>query len=219
MITLYADNHGEEFAKNLKTYQPKHPEDLLILLGDTEIRLADKPVYTDFEAWLMAQTFETAIVDGNHENYPYLDACPTETWHGGLVNRLSEHVVRLRRGELYTIEGHTFFVMGGCESGAKWKAAGLWFPGDVPSHEELAHGYQTLAKADYRVDVILTHKYYDPQTCFMEPDHEAYDLLRFNRFIDARVQFKKWYSGHRHVIETWDEKHEFIFDQLKEMEF
>jgi len=42
----------------------------------------------------------------------------------------------LKRGNIYEINGNTFFVMGGCKSSAKWKEMGLWFDGEEPTEEE-----------------------------------------------------------------------------------
>ena len=36
--------------------------------------------------------------------------------HGGKVHRIRPHVLHLMRGQVFDIEGHTFFTMGGVKS-------------------------------------------------------------------------------------------------------
>jgi len=214
MVNLISDNHGFEFAEELLKYQPREKDDLLIILGDTCLRLADTREYNDFSQWLLSRKYNIAIVDGNHENYEYLDSMPEEIWHGGKINRLTDNIVRLRRGELYSIENKSYFVFGGCTSGAKWKAKGFWHSGDVPTDAQLENAYANLKKAGYRVDIILSHKYFCDQ-CLVHPGEEEYRLFLLNRFIDANVSFEKWYSGHRHEKRDIDGKHTVIFDELR----
>ncbi len=216
MIKLISDNHAEEFAGELMSYEPKHSDDLLIILGDTCLKLADREKYRKFDEWLLSREYNIAMIDGNHENFAYLDSCPEEKWNGGIINRITPNIVRLRRGEIYSLEGNTYFVFGGCASGAKWKAQGLWNEGDTPNAAQLANAYENLKKANYKVDYLLTHKYFCDQ-CLVHPGEEEYRLFIMNRFIDANVEFKRWFSGHRHEDREIDDKHRVIFNKLTEV--
>ena len=213
MISFLSDNHAEEFLGDLRDFAPKDKEkDLLILLGDTCLKLAETPRYQQFSQWLLSRDYSIAIVDGNHENYTYLNQAPEEEWMGGIVNRLTENIVRLKRGELYRIQGSSFFVFGGCGSSAAWRAKGLWQEGELPSAQELAKAYETLKRADYRVDYILMQKYFCNQ-CHVWEGEPEYELFKLNRFIDANVQFKRWFSGHRHEDREIDDKHRVVFQK------
>ena len=66
--------------------------------------------------WLNDKPFTTLFVDGNHENFDMLNALPVENWQGGKVHKVRENVLHLMRGEIFTIEGKTFFCFGGATS-------------------------------------------------------------------------------------------------------
>ena len=99
MIYFLSDLHGWYESKDFAEYltQP-HEKDLLIVLGDTQLGF---PNNEEFTKRFLSTKNPIALVDGNHENHDFLFSCPTEEWNGGIVNRLSENVVYLRRGNIY----------------------------------------------------------------------------------------------------------------------
>lgn len=66
--------------------------------------------------WLEDRPFTTLFVSGNHENFDLLAKYSTEEWHGGTVQRIRPSVIHLMRGQVYNIQGKTFFTMGGASS-------------------------------------------------------------------------------------------------------
>lgn len=216
MINFLSDNHGPDFMDGLLNYQPENKDDLLILLGDTCLKISEEEKYQNFDRWLLSREYNIAIVDGNHENYSWLDSQPEETWNGGKINRISKNILRLRRGEIYNIEGDSFFVFGGCSTSKKWKELGLWHEGDTPSKAQLENAYENLKKANYQVDYILTHKYFCNE-CFVPMGGDEHSLFMLNRFIDNNVSFKKWISGHRHQDYFIDEKHQVVFTTVRSL--
>ena len=216
MIKLISDNHAFDFIGELMEYKPENENDLLILLGDTCLKLYDNDKYNEFSRWFLEREYNIAIVDGNHENYEYLDSCPEETWNGGRANRITPYIVRLRRGEIYNIDGNSFFAFGGCDSSQKWKSLGFWHEGDIPTKEQLDNAYKNLREANYEVDYILTHKYFCNECC-VHPGGSEHSIFMLNRFIDNNVKFKKWISGHRHEDRFIDDKHQVVYNKLREL--
>ena len=60
----------------------------------------------------------------------------------------------MMRGELFTLEGHTFFTMGGAMSTDRmstdrWmRREGIsWWPEEIPSEAEWQHAWNTLDRA------------------------------------------------------------------------
>ena len=45
-----------------------------------------------------------------------LNALPERLWHGGRIHEVRPHVLHLMRGQVFDIEGYTFFTMGGAAS-------------------------------------------------------------------------------------------------------
>lgn len=55
--------------------------------------------------------FTIAFVDGNHENFTALSKYPIKEWNGGKVQFLRPRMIHLMHGQVFTLEGHTFFTM------------------------------------------------------------------------------------------------------------
>lgn len=205
MIYFASDMHAshmegvEEYLKNYKD------GDLLIILGDLGLKFEKTEENRKFTEDFLAIDKPILLVEGNHENHPYLNSFPEEDFLGGRVNRITENIVRLKRGHVFTIEGKTFFVMGGCRSSAKWKPMGLWFEGEEPSPEEIATAYENLRAHGNRVDFVLTHKYHPD----MHSDNPM-TLEGLKDYIDGQVEFSQWYAGHWHKEIHYDEKHTIV---------
>lgn len=196
MIFLLADLHGNPDFPGWQTFQNRYTEeDAVILLGDIRLNEPEIPNNEAYTAAILSSAKPVWIVDGNHENFDYLNGCPEEDWQGGRVHRLSDNVLHLQRGYVYTIGGKTFFVFGG--------TAPLITP------EELQRGYESLQKYNFRVDYVLTHDYYkERKPEYIKPFEQLMD------FIDEKVKFRQWYCGHHHISKALDEKHTVVYDTL-----
>ena len=209
MIYLLSDQHGGERVGDLKIYiETASENDILITLGDIGVKFCDTEENREFDKLLLSSKNKIAIVDGNHENFNYLYSFPKEEWNGGVVHRLSENIVHLKRGYVFEIDGKTFFVFGGCKSSKKWQEQGLWYPQEVGTAEEFASAYDSLKKYNYKVDYILMHKY---ETGDGSGTKEYHDLCKF---IDENVEFKHFYSGHWHLYNQLDKKHTIVYDEF-----
>ena len=211
MIYLISDLHGSMDSCGLKEYcRIANNEDLLLVLGDIGLSFEESEENRTFTEKFLAIDKNIAIVDGNHDNFAYLNSFPREKWNGGIVSRLTKNIVHLRRGNIYKVDGKSFFVFGGCKSSPKWKESGLWYEGEEPCREELAYAYDNLRQCGYAVDYILTHKYEQ-----MSPqDTVSKDLLNLTSFIEENVRYRHWYAGHWHTNQCVDEKHTFVYDEL-----
>ena len=215
MIYFISDLHGEGDVRALKRYEKVRKDgDMLIILGDVGVKF-DKNSEENacFDKYFLALDYPTLIVDGNHENFDYLYSFPREKTYGGEVHRLTDNIVYLRRGEIFNLEGKTFFVMGGCKSSAKWKEMGLWFEGEEPTEVELSLAYNNLQKCQNQVDYVLTHKYVDYKKD-VESKFQALSLEGLTKYIDENVTFRHWYSGHWHINKVIDENHTIVYDEL-----
>ncbi|MBP3836167.1 MAG: hypothetical protein J6E31_03645, partial [Pyramidobacter sp.] len=65
----------------------------------------------------------------------------------------------LRRGQVYEIEGKSFFCMGGAMSIDKeWHTEGeSWWPGENITTDDMRRGVEALEKRGNKVDYVLTH--------------------------------------------------------------
>ena len=140
----------------------------------------------------------------NHENFDRLALYPVSEWHGGNVQKISDSIIHLMRSEVYEIDGHSFFCMGGAMStdrgpiigDEKHSAHKWWWPQEVSTEEEYLYAVNNLAKAGNKVDYIITHD------CPSGANHWPYRIgLHSKRLemIRQTVKFKRWYCGHMHT--------------------
>lgn len=214
VIYLLSDLHGTIDFAGLQEYLDKATDqDLLILLGDIGLCFEKTEENARFTERFLSIQKNVAFLDGNHENHAYLNSFPEVPWNGATVHRLTDHIVHLKRGNIYTIQGKRIFTFGGCKSSSRWKEMGLWYPGEEATEEECAFARKELERYDYKVDYILTHKY--EQTPGKNP--VCIPMQELTGFIDTNVPFKKWYAGHYHITGKIDDRHILIYDVLTEL--
>lgn len=174
--------------------------------------------------WLNQRPFTLLWLDGNHDNHPFWYQQPVTEWNGGLVNRHpdAENVIHLKRGEYYTIDGHTFWVMGGAESHDKeYRTPGYsWWPEEIPSYEEMLHGRDTLQAHGNTVDYILTHTM--PQHLLAPVLGTYYPPERTRSYLDEiylETTFQKWFCGHFHVdVDKPESRMQVLYQTIVKLE-
>lgn len=173
--------------------------DYVIICGDFGAEWNDqlakslREIYAEFP-------WTTLFVDGNHENHARLDALPVERWNGGKIHRLGANIIHLMRGQVFTIEGHTFFTMGGATSidRASRKEGTDWWAHELPYSSEYTEAWSNLNEYNFEVDYILTHC---APTNILEDYYPYYQpdcLTDFLRSVWRHVDFKHWFCGHYH---------------------
>ena len=125
----------------------------------------------------------------------------------GKVGIVSDSIYHLRRGEVYTINGSTIFVMGGALSIDKDHRTidVSWWADEIPSYEEMDYGISNLEKCNWEVDYVITHTM--PREllgCFgfgMGLGYKSVDSCAVTGYLDhiaRNLKFKDWYFGHFH---------------------
>lgn len=121
MIYITGDIHGDptRFSKEAFPEQDTMTkEDYVIICGDFGL-VWDKEESKNeryWLNWLQDKPFTTLFVDGNHENHDRLDAMPVSEWNGGKVHFVRPNVIHLMRGQVFTLQGQTYFTFGGASS-------------------------------------------------------------------------------------------------------
>lgn len=210
-IILSGDTHGlldlDKVTDYFEANDEFTKEDYLIILGDAGVLwngVEDK----DVQKILNNLPVTTLWLDGNHENFDMLKSYTEDIWHGGRVHFISDSIIHLERGQVFKIDGLSFFTFGGANSIDKSiRRTGLsWWPEEMPSDYEYEEGLRNLEKVNWKVDYILTH------TCpefvanqlvtYIYPGEET--LQRYLNRIVEEVEFKKWFFGHWHMDESVD---------------
>lgn len=224
MIYITGDIHGEIDIKKLsnKNWQDSKkmtPNDYLIVCGDfglpflpsdandeplsNHIQKSSRSSYLYWIKWLSERPYTILWCDGNHDNHKFWAKQEVTEWNGGKVHihPKAKNVIHLMRGEYYTIDGHTFWVMGGAESHDKEMRIPdfSWWEEEIPSYQEMMHGMDTLEAHNNEVDFIISHTM--PQDLIAPIFHTMYKSeptrTYFNE-IYARTKFKHWFCGHFH---------------------
>lgn len=203
-------------------------DDFLVVLGDFGMPFDLLESDVDLRA-LNAKPWTTLFIDGNHEYFPYLDNLDEEEWHGGMVHRYPRHrnIIHLMRGEVYELDGHTFFCMGGAQSVDKdfQQANGTWFPEELPDSYEYRNALRNLERHGWKVDFVLSH------TCANRMLEAAIgswglpgvsiitdELTDFFDELEDRLGFEHWFFGHFHNDSQLDGRHSVLYQSIVDVE-
>lgn len=223
MIYLTGDTHGTiEIGKlsraNLAVERVEPGEgDFVIILGDFGLVFAPDGQSAEerwWLKWLDKKPWTTLFIDGNHENFARLNALPEEEWRGGRVHRVSESVLHLMRGQVFEIDGRSFFTMGGAASHDRQfrKEGRSWWPEELPSEEELARADAALDGCGRRVDYVLTHCAPTLVQGRINPTFLSDRLTEYLQHVRDMTAFHRWYFGHYHIDREYDDDFCALYD-------
>lgn len=243
MIWITGDTHGDFQRLHGFDGNPHGPNigpnDTLLICGDFGGVWAKTPAQEKNLDALAALPYDICFVDGNHENFDLLEKFPEKNWNGGKVHEIRPNLRHLCRGEIFKIEGLTFFAMGGAKShnisdgilnpkdpdfrkqyeemkrcGAEFRVNGVsWWKKEMPSAKERRQAEQSLARASWSVDYVVTHC--APQSIASiicpYPNPKADTLTTFFDDIQASLRFRRWYFGHYHQDKAIGEKFQCLY--------
>ncbi|MCM1506295.1 MAG: metallophosphoesterase [Ruminococcus flavefaciens] len=222
MIYITGDTHGEynDFIYRIRDYKPSK-NDTIIVCGDFGF-VWDDPRHRFLLAKLTALPFNIAFIDGNHEDFSLLNTYPVEEWHGGKVHRIAGNIVHLMRGQLFTIEGKTFFTMGGAYSVDKSlrKEGVSWWAEELPDSDDYKTAGETLEKCGYKADYVITHTVPESMIyCIgLVPDINDIELTVWLECLYGKLDFKKWFAGHFHRNRLVNDKFQILYDNVEVIE-
>ena len=220
---ITGDTHGGFQRLGMKYFPEQkkmNREDMVIIAGDFGGLWGGTPAEKYWLDWLEDKPFTTAFLDGNHENFA--------------------HVLHLMRGQVFDIEGYTFFTMGGASSHdiqdgildpeepgfeerywrmrrarAMFRVKGVsWWTEELHSDEEYEEARKNLDAHDWAVDYILTHCAPTSITQKIFPDTQADRLTDFLEDIKNRARYHYWLFGHLHDNKAVDNKHILLWEQI-----
>lgn len=226
MIYLCGDTHGHIDLEKVVQYfngsyegEYSNDEKYLIILGDAGICWDDNTVDEKVRNILLSlPVTKVLFIDGNHENFELLNDYPVKRWNGGLVHEIDPRILHLMRGQVFEIEGKSFFTFGGgCSLDKHQRNEGVdWWSEEKPCKEEYEEGLITLESYDYSVDYILTHT--APREVVFELGLEDFDdemeLRNYLQSIADNTDFQEWYFGHFHEDESVDEKYFCLMNEI-----
>lgn len=214
MIFVTGDTHIPIDIKKLNSQ--KFPiqkdltrSDIVIVLGDFGLLWKEDKEYLYWKRWLEKKKFTIAWLDGNHENFDWIDRLPVSEWNGGRVHRCGENILHLMRGEVYTIEEKRFFVCGGATSTDQEfrKPYVSWWPIENVTNKEIEHALDNLDR-NGPVDFVLTHTCPEAVAAQMFQSGPLWDgTAKFLDDVAERLPDVPWYFGHWHEDKDWGRYH------------
>lgn len=223
MIYITGDIHGDYDIRKLG--YNSFPEgrsltrnDYVIICGDFGLLWDNSKTEKYWLEWLDSKPWTTLWIDGNHENFDMLKEYPEEYWKGGNIQKITENIFHLCRGNVFEIEGKKFFAFGGAESHDKiFRVYGksIWEE-EIPSEKDFQTGIDSLKAVGNSVDIIITHSLprHIQKDIFSEKAYPSNILTDYFDVIDRILDFKYWFSGHYHISIEYDEKHYLIYNNI-----
>lgn len=221
MIYITGDTHGDISCFKNPKLKKLGEKDYVIVCGDFGfIWNTDDPKEKKNLEWLKKRKYTICFVDGAHENFEVLNSYRPYRWKGGNTHKIADNIYHLMRGEIFTLENKTFFVMGGGESeDAYMRKDGVsWWVDELPSAEELKNGAVNLTETDKNINYILTY----------EAPTIAKDILRqrmnkntiitpLNTYLQEilkNVAYLHWYFGSLHIDANISKKMTAVFSEF-----
>lgn len=216
-IYITGDTHGDmDLGKLKKEGFAAQEGDYVIICGDFGAVWDDSKEDKNLQEWYNNQPWTTLFCDGNHENFELLSKYPVEEWSGGKVHRIGSKILHLMRGQVFTIEGKKFFVMGGAQShDMTFRIPGKdWWAEEMPSYREVKEGYKNLIKNSKEVDYIITHCAPTYVVHLISPWYKGDGLTEFFEGISLETEFKHWYCGHYHIDSDFINNISVLYDRI-----
>lgn len=220
MVYLTGDLHGDESRLYSKEWLKLRKGDVLIVLGDFGFLWDGGKAERQVLSWLGKRPYTVCFLDGTHENFAMLKSCRVTRWKGGVVHRVSDNLFHLCRGQVFDLDGVTFFTFGGGESEDRGERTEnvTWWRAELPTPSEMLEGAENLDEREGKVDYILTHE---------PPTHVKNAMLlragkesRINQLngylqeIDDSCEFHHWYFGSMHEDRLITPKHTCLFQKM-----
>jgi hypothetical protein len=116
-IYITGDTHGNnDLNKIYKTQPHLNSDDYMIILGDFGICWDNSYHDRNIKEFRRSLPCQVLFLDGNHENYTLLNSYPVTEKFGGKVHEIDKNIFHLMRGQVYEINGKSFFTMGDAAS-------------------------------------------------------------------------------------------------------
>lgn len=204
MVYVTGDTHGD--LSRLDSLRLKK-DDTLIICGDFGFIWDGSGHEEKILKLLGKKKFNICFLDGTHENFDLLGEYDTTVFCGGKAQNISGNLYHLMRGQIYTIEGRSYFCMGGGESpDNEFTDGASRTRKEYPTDAELMEGAQNLEKCGFKVDFIVTHE--PPASvkdflCLGQPVPPSRSPL--NAWFDNlanNVEYTRWFFGSMHIDKT-----------------
>ena len=221
MIYITGDTHipidiNKLSSKRFSEQKEMTDKDFLIICGDFGGVWCGDNEELYWRKWLDKKNFITLFIDGNHENFDMLGTFPIVDFCEGKAHKISNKIYHLMRGQIYIVDGKKIFTLGGASSHDKEfrKEGKSWWKEELPNEFEYNIATENLSKADWSVDIVITHSAPASIQKLVKPSYEENNLTDFLEGVNRRLKFDKWFFGHYHLDEQITDRHIAIYNSI-----
>ena len=224
MVYITGDTHGDiSWFKNPKL-KKLGEKDILIICGDFGFLWNPKSEAEKKNLEILkSKKYTICFLDGAHENFDMLDAYTPYRWKGGNAHKIANNIFHLMRGEIFTLDNKTFFVMGGGESDDRdmCEPGVSWWEEEMPNAEEIKNAEDNLKDANYNVNYILSYEAPAVAKDFLKLHlKEAAKISPLNTYLQEltkNVDYYHWYFGSLHTDLQISKKMTAVFNEIHEI--
>ena len=220
MVYITGDVHGDMNRFESAPVNKLKKGDTLIICGDFGFIWNGGRQETKALRRLGKKKYNICFVDGTHENFEKLNSYEVTKWNGGKVHNISGNLYHLMRGQIFDIEGMSFFTMGGGESpdiDIRFEN-NRWSKDEFPTREELLEGAENLETRNCKIDYVITHEPPVKIKSFLAlKDGEEAVINGLNTYFEELSQtceFKRWFFGSMHLDRFVSSAHVCVFRKL-----
>lgn len=220
MVYITGDMHGAVERLYDREWFKLKKGDTLIVCGDFGYLWDNSEQEKEYVDYLSSRKFTVAFIDGTHDNMDMINACRTTYWKGGMIHRIKGNLIHLMRGQVFDIEGNTFFTFGGGESEDKDMRIenGLWWKKEMPTPTQMSSAATILDEMGRKIDYIITH---EPPLLVKNAmvlrsgyNRRSNKLNGYFEEIDQMCEYKHWYFGSMHEDRLVTHKHTCVFKKI-----
>lgn len=222
MVYVTGDLHGDLSRLKGPEVRKLKKGDTLLVCGDFGFIWDGSKAEQAMLKKLGKLKFHLAFIDGVHENFELLNQYPVGEWNGARARQISGKLHHLMRGEVYTIEGKTFFTMGGgvCPDDDFRVSDDQRMRLEIPSREELRRAAAAIEALDGRIDYIITHEPPMRIKGFLQLKQQGranLEITGLNTFLEELGKvctFRRWFFGSMHKDKLIAQTHAAVFRKV-----
>lgn len=189
-IFITGDTHGD-LCRLTEFNMFMNEDDYIIVAGDFGY-LFNRRYWASFVKNVKSIKGKILFIDGNHENFDWLNEFPVCKWNDGKIHVIIKNkVMHLMRGQVFNIEGKSIFTFGG---GRSVDVTGGIFSLDDPELEQKILGAQLIGKP-YRIDHFTWWK--EEMASDSEKEEAIRNLNKVNNKVDYIITHcigSNWYK-------------------------
>ena len=219
MIYVTGDFHGDYEKFSSKEFKKLKKGDTLLVCGDFGFIWEGSKAEARLLKKIGRKKYKVLFVEGTHDNIKLIRSYPTEELFGGRARKISGNLYQLQRGEIFEIEGKSFFAFGGGETDDAFElieGENYWRE-ELPSPEELSLARDNLKAHGDAIDYIISHECAGKMRDFLLSQRNLDECNVLQRFFDKlteEISYKAWFFGRYHLDKIISQKSVAVFNNL-----